>query len=91
MKHTKGEWGVSKEPFSLLVTHGVNGQKESICQISQRYKSEEEQSANARLIAAAPDLLEALESAYKCSGEHNYLTKPVLDKVLFAIKKAKGE
>lgn len=34
------------------------------------------------------ELLEALKSAYECSGQHNYLTKPVLDKMLTAIKKS---
>ena len=33
-------------------------------------------------------LLEALKNAYRCSGERNYLTKPVLDEMLEAINKA---
>jgi hypothetical protein len=42
----------------------------------------------AKLFAAAPELLEALKSAYECSGQHNCLTKPVLDNIFNAIKKA---
>lgn len=30
-------------------------------------------------------ILSALKSAYKCSGERNFLTKPVLDEMLEAI------
>ena len=33
-------------------------------------------------------LLSALKAAYKCSGERNHLTKPVLDTMLEAINKA---
>ena len=33
-------------------------------------------------------LLSALKDAYKCSGERNHLTKPVLDTMLEAINKA---
>jgi len=33
-------------------------------------------------------LLSALKSAYRCSGERNHLTKPVLDEMLKAINKA---
>lgn len=52
------------------------------------FVNKEEAEANAKLIAAAPELLEACMSAYRCSGEKNYLTKPVLDDLLNAIKKA---
>ena len=44
----------------------------------------------AQLIASAPELLKALQSAYKCSGERNKLTKLVLDEMLEAINKAIG-
>jgi hypothetical protein len=44
--------------------------------------------ANARLIESAPLLLSALQSAYRCSGQRNYLTKSVLDEMLEAINKA---
>jgi len=45
---------------------------------------------DANLIANAPKLLDALQSAYKCSGEKNYLTKPILDEMLDAINSALG-
>lgn len=100
-KHSKGKWKVAPQPFSLLVTHEVNGKEESICQISQRYKSESQQQANANLIAAAPELLEALELATKrilqlalAADLSEDLLDIVTDEVgIFknAIKKAKGE
>ena len=46
--------------------------------------------ANARLIASAPDLLEALEAARIVLAEHEPHPLPVLSKVLIAIAKAKG-
>ena len=51
---------------------------------------EKEMHANARLIAAAPDLLEALnavEGAYQCGADLN----TVMDQVKSAIAKANGE
>jgi hypothetical protein len=54
--------------------------------------------ANARLIAAAPDLLDALQDAYEILGISYPLTAPdsdkrgvVLSKARAAILKAKGE
>lgn len=91
-KHTKGEWKVSEEPFSLLVTHEINpNHVESICQISQRYKSDSEQLANAKLIAAAPDMLEALILCQQDFFNGNIGNKPsteTREKIRKAIKKA---
>lgn len=61
--HTPGEWMIVDYP---LITVGING-KGAICEVHQTPKlgglelSHEIAMANARLIAAAPDLLAALE------------------------------
>jgi hypothetical protein len=58
MKHTKGNWKIDdnqKLPLAIIVDD-ENG--EGICEIGLRT---EENKANAKLIAAAPELLEALK------------------------------
>lgn len=76
MKHTKGNWRVTNgEPYVMA------GEK-TICKISNEVEQEEDFSeiqANAILISKAPEMYEALKSAYQCSGERGHLTKPVLD------------
>lgn len=63
-KHTKGPWYVASmgsDPFDQgLVTSEKTGEN-----IAVTYKAE-----NARLIAAAPDMLEALEVARKYAYDH---------------------
>ena len=41
-----------------------------------------------KVVKQRNELLKALIGAYKCSGERNYLSKPVLDDMAKAIKKA---
>ena len=91
-KHTKGEWDLAdngmddKHQFSV-VAYNSDGCR-LIADTYLNRKNKEESEANAKLIAAAPDLLDALQSAYKCSGEKGKLTIPVLDKMLEAILNA---
>lgn len=60
-KHTPGPW-ISAEPYPYGVQ--VSSTNGYVCRVSESgKKSTEEQRANARLIAAAPDLLAALEDA----------------------------
>tara|TARA_R110000772_G_scaffold169846_2_gene281741 strand:- start:2134 stop:2460 length:327 start_codon:yes stop_codon:yes gene_type:complete len=103
-KGTKGEWvnGYGKgltgptTPTSSGPTVDKNrkytpisiGQETIAIVIQQENDSMEELASNAKLIASAPELLKALRSAYRCSGERNTLTKPVLDEMLNAINKA---
>jgi hypothetical protein len=63
-------------------------------------RSTAEMEANARLIAAAPDLLEALEGAYRVLDadyghgvDNGYwpTVAPLLSQIRAAIKKAKGQ
>ena len=57
MKHTPGPWRVETERAYIQITPTDNV---AICELWRRGNPELEM-ANARLIAAAPDLLEALE------------------------------
>lgn len=70
MSHTKGPWRIGK-----IATHVESDSGEGICSTGgyqnnteNQWELNERQQANARLIAAAPDLLEALEkiATVKC-------------------------
>ena len=62
-KHTPGPWSVTEYENELLVTSEKSGAYVALCDgISATIDSSEELQANARLIAAAPDLLHALKS-----------------------------
>jgi hypothetical protein len=87
-KHRQGEWKTSKPYFNYYVT--CNG--ESICQIN----ASDDEEANAKLIAAAPDLLEALIEMNKwvCVNfpehgmSHEFGSCASFNKMRTAIKKA---
>lgn len=101
-KHTPGPWHVKSDPFHFdTLSSIVGGEKRGD---GKRFPSHELnaevggfadfeiQEANARLIAAAPDLLEALEEAEKCLAESEYSEDGYARKLVrAAIAKAKGE
>lgn len=96
MKHTPGPWEASQ----WRVCHSVGGDIGVICDTANNAKTRtEENMANAKLIAAAPELLEALEELYAVvRGESNWLLNEdsggdaALDeKIRNAIEKATGE
>lgn len=68
MNHTKGPWqAISEMPESFSI-QSVEGKLIALTQCDEDYNSENpitkaEESANAALIAAAPELLESLASA----------------------------
>lgn len=92
-KHTPGPWMVFSHSWSdtTIVAHGFD---HGICSLDINHATEETQeadeaqmAANARLIAAAPDLLEALiaiDGCYRCGEDLNI----VLDQARAAIAKA---
>ena len=92
--HTKGEWRVSPISWSETVIL-ADGFDHGICCLDINHATEESQeadgkvmAANARLIAAAPDLLAALEAmvdfVYPASS-------PTIVSAIAAIAKATGE
>jgi hypothetical protein len=100
-KHTPGPWGVydhesshypgieSKCGLSVVVW----GERGEFCGV--RGRNAAEKNANARLIAAAPDLLEALQELATLPIARNYPEGPCLHRddmemVKKAIAKAKG-
>jgi len=88
MKHTPGPWGVNTATDSFgWVNHAINW---------GRNYGEEENQANARLIAAAPELLEALIDVLEaCDGlgpcDCGASSTCAICKAQAAIAKAKGE
>ena len=82
-KHTQGEWVISETYldgcFSTVITkETATGERNIICDIWDM--DTEEGRANAKLIAAAPDLLKALEVCYaslSTYGDHPLIEKRV--------------
>lgn len=60
MKHTKGNWSIVKGLEQSNDTH-IHVLGTSICQLPYEFGIDEENDANAKLISAAPELLEALK------------------------------
>ena len=89
-KHTQGEWWVDE--FNRVrscdsdgfIAHMSDGGFPHDC---EPLYDEETQAANARLIAAAPEMLEALENAV-CGDR---IKDDVWEKMIAAISKARGE
>ena len=72
MKHTQGKWEISKRTPKAI---NIIGRSKTICNIRQDGRSgfkslilQEEAEANAKLIAAAPELLEALNLIVNRAG-----------------------
>lgn len=92
-KHTPGPW--VHHPEDNIISHG-DGRLLIEWQGRSKHVSAEERDANARLIAAAPELLEALqllEAEMVLSGNagsEDYGWKPAIEKTRAAIAKATG-
>lgn len=89
--HTPGPWSIDKE--ERWVIHEPEGKSGTLV-VPEIYLDDDEAIANARLIAAAPDLLEALESAQMAImgyTHQNAVTLAALFKANAAIAKAKGQ
>ena len=79
-EHTQGPWKsffYGKDSYGRIIsTIAANDGNHRICEISPFDLLENEVNANARLIAAAPDLLEALYAALPCVEESEEFDKP---------------
>ena len=89
-KHTPGPWNTMVSGGSVWSSGG-----EWVCDPSDRHAyPTDTQRANARLIAAAPDMLEALEAVVAWQdgdGDFNLHAIAAEEQVRAAIAKAKGE
>lgn len=90
-QHTPGAWHVAPSNRGNLcvfgeIEHKQEGYSENcICMVTPLHAQTAIDQANARLIAAAPELLEALEDAVAYPTTGNWYTKAAA-----AIAKAKG-
>lgn len=95
-KHTPGPWMITGEDERFVYALSSKGTNSFSCLVSpgyiQGYDSEETQQANARLIAAATDMLEELEKLLECI-EFYHLDNLYFDtdKTKQVIAKAKGK
>jgi len=90
MKHTQGEWTAKRSKKHLTRTEiWVDTDFEPTFEILRNETSSAESAANARLIAAAPDLLEALDTAVQYIDAKRY--PELMQMCEAAISKAKGE
>jgi hypothetical protein len=92
-KHTPGPW-VADGSRVRIATPTKCGYREGLridtCYIEDAWENDPEAEANARLIAAAPDMLTALEAVVK-AYDGPCVTRSEMDMVRAAIAKALGE
>lgn len=82
-KHTPGPWHI------VSGIDVVDFYDYSICSVATSNKTQAERKANARLIAAAPDLLTALKNLHDLMlGDFDY---PEMDAAKLAISAAEGK
>lgn len=103
-RHTRGPWSVGADLRAVIVNWRdesgnlsrdattSNGWAKNVAKIPHgTWASVTEHVANAKLIAAAPDLLEALETVWDAYGFDPSIDSSIWQTVLAAIAKAKGE
>jgi hypothetical protein len=82
-KWTAGPWSVSKADTRSVIGGGASAHLYvASCHDSQSYRTHEEAKANAKLIAAAPELVECLREccyALAKAGHHDGISKPLTD------------
>ncbi len=96
-EHTPGPWVVvrtaqSQARIKTLPTTDIGIETVAIIKMYPQWKTDARRMANARLIAAAPDLLEALEAIVTLAADHGRMNLPeCAGMTRAAIAKAKGE
>lgn len=93
MSHTPGPWKLvpAKNPsYNLVCAERWHKLARVVVRMMGHGSDSEEGVANARLIAAAPELLEAAEKALQYMRLHKYADQAWADDLASAIAKAKG-
>ena len=93
-KHTPGPWRTKREGFSTVYVEARidGGLIQEVAACGPTEAGRDQQEANARLIAAAPELLEALRGIMKLDEDLcSEGSIEALDKARAAIAKATGE
>jgi hypothetical protein len=85
--HTPGPWGICTNDWGFVV-HTENDDGDIIADLQPDDVSMEQCAANARLIAAAPEMLATLEWLYSFKAEMS-INETI--RVLVVIQKARGE
>ena len=100
-KHTKGPWFTKREGFSTVYVeaHIEDGFLQEVAACGPTKAGRQQQDANARLIAAAPEILEALK--WHCDAldlgdvafyeRHGFNVSEVMPRTRAIVKKAEGE
>jgi hypothetical protein len=93
-KHTPGPWEVMKNEPTVI--RGHNRDKPYSFSLAETMGYKENREANARLIAAAPDMLDILEQVSDMVIAGSYPDGPCMERYLMedvraVIAKAKGE
>lgn len=86
-KHTKGEWKLMERPSNISNSIGVESNGERHTRLEDYTNNKDEAAANAKLIAAAPELLEALMNLTNTCQKY-FRDEFKLDEATNAIKKA---
>jgi hypothetical protein len=94
VKHTPGPWidmvNLKQGAIPIIEANcGIN-KRCTICEISRYGEMAKVYKANARLIAAAPEILEALEAVYGEMVRRGFVGL-LMENIKAAIQKAKGE
>ena len=99
-KHTPGPWFIGDANIPSEYTHGIHAGDFIVADLCDDAHTPETRKANASLIAAAPELLEALQLAKfgleamiedENCGNSFIAVALTLDKINFAIAKAEGK
>jgi hypothetical protein len=89
-KHTSGPWRIGRQDDEVVIVDATSGP--AICDVYGDHNGERD--ANARLIVAAPDLLEALEQLLRAITDVTTSMEDLgyaEDQAVAAIKKARGD
>lgn len=87
-KHTPGPWKVFPEESSTMVyCDDCLGSRVADCSAQHTILQPEERKANAKLIAAAPDMFEVIKQLYDWA-QANQIFGPIYPKLEAAYKKA---